>query len=539
MGPPYSAPLVDTWYDIMTDAYARNASPGSLFEALIAASRQHRRCSIVVQDGQQSLSYSDLLKRSLLLGRALTAYTRQGDNVGVLLLNTIAAVEVFFSLQAYARIPVMLNIKGGAAALDAACTMAQITTICTSKALIEKAELEGFVIALEDQGIAVVFVEELQQRLGLMQKLWLSVESWLPSLCLKRRQGDIGLDAPAVVLMTSGSEGAPKGVVLSHGNLISNCRQIAQCLSFDKDDLIFNALPASHAFGLTAGILLPLLHGFGTFLFPLPLAFEKIPELIEASGSTLLFSTDTLLTGYARAARKQDVAHLRYVYAGAERLRENTRQLWLDRFGIDVLQGYGVTETAPALALNTPEHHKPGTVGRLLDGVAHKLEPVPGVKTGGCLCVKGPNVMLGYLTVEQPGVLKKPPHGWHNTGDVVSIDDEGYVTICGRAKRFAKVAGEMISLAAVEAVLQQVLPHQMSVVINVPHARRGEMLVWVADSKEAELKRSVLAANFKKAGLPNLAIPKSIVVLEVMPLLASGKVDYARLKAAIVSQLDA
>ena len=330
-------------------------------------------------------------------------------------------------------------------------------------------------------------------------------------------------DDPAAILFTSGSEGTPKGVVLSHRNMLSNAAQAAARIDFGRTDKVFNTLPVFHAFGLTVGLVLPLVCGVPVFLYPSPLHYRIVPELIYSANATILFGTDTFLSGYARAAHPYDLRSVRYVLAGAEPVKEATRRLWAEKFGLRILEGYGVTETAPALALNTPMFNKFGTVGRLLPGIEARLEPVPGVEEGGRLYVRGPNVMLGYLKTDKPGILVPPEGGWHDTGDIVAIDRDGFVTIKGRAKRFAKIGGEMISLAAVETLASELWPDVQSAVVTEPDPRRGERLVLVTEKEGAT--RAAFQAYAKERGASDLTVPAEVVIVDKLPLLGSGKAD--------------
>jgi acyl-[acyl-carrier-protein]-phospholipid O-acyltransferase/long-chain-fatty-acid--[acyl-carrier-protein] ligase len=278
-----------------------------------------------------------------------------------------------------------------------------------------------------------------------------------------------------------------------------------------------------HSFGLTVGLVLPLVSGVRVYLYPSPLHYRIVPELIYGVNATILFGTDTFLNGYARSAHAYDFRSLRYILAGAEAVKESTRRIYLEKFGLRILEGYGVTETAPALALNTPMFNKSGTVGRMLPGMEARLEKVEGVDEGGRLYVKGPNVMLGYLRVENPGVLEPPPEGWHDTGDIVTIDKQGFIAIKGRAKRFAKIGGEMVSFAAVEMIAAEVWPDAISAVASVPDARKGERLVLVTQKKDAT--RSEFQAFARSRGAAELMMPSEVVVIEKIPLLGSGKVD--------------
>jgi acyl-[acyl-carrier-protein]-phospholipid O-acyltransferase / long-chain-fatty-acid--[acyl-carrier-protein] ligase len=330
-------------------------------------------------------------------------------------------------------------------------------------------------------------------------------------------------DDPAAILFTSGSEGVPKGVVLSHRNMLANAAQASARIDFGRTDKVFNVLPVFHSFGLTVGLILPLVSGVHLFLYPSPLHYRTVPELIYAVNATIMFGTDTFLAGYARMAHAYDFRSLRYILAGAEPVKESTRRIYVEKFGLRILEGYGVTETAPVLAINTPMFNKLGTVGRLMPGVEGRLEPVPGVDEGGRLFVRGPNVMLGYVRAENPGVIEPPAEGWHDTGDIVTIDAQGFVTIKGRAKRFAKIGGEMISLAAVEMVAAELWPDALSAATTVPDLRKGERLILFTERPAA--KRSNFQAFAKSKGASDLMIPSDILVLEKIPVLGSGKVD--------------
>jgi acyl-[acyl-carrier-protein]-phospholipid O-acyltransferase / long-chain-fatty-acid--[acyl-carrier-protein] ligase len=267
-----------------------------------------------------------------------------------------------------------------------------------------------------------------------------------------------------------------------------------------------------------------LVSGVPLYLYPSPLHYRTIPELIYGTNATILFGTDTFLNGYARAAHPYDFRSLRYILAGAEPVKESTRRTYMEKFGLRILEGYGVTETAPVLAINTPMFNRFGTVGRLMPGMTARLEPVPGVEEGGRLYVKGPNVMLGYLKVDRPGVIEPPAEGWHDTGDIVVIDPQGYVAIKGRAKRFAKIGGEMVSLAAVETLAAELWPDALSAAATVPDPRKGERLILVSEKQGA--KRADLQAFAKSKGASDLMIPSDILVVDKMPVLGTGKLDY-------------
>ena len=431
----------------------------TLFDALVRARQTRDTGKPVVEDPLGTkLTYKKLVVGAQVLGAKLAPMLPpEGAAVGVLLPNAAGVAVTFFALQTIGRVPAMLNFTAGSANVIAACKAANVSTVLTSRVFVEKGHFEALVQAIE--GVArVIYLEDIRATVTFFDKL------------KGLRQGGTAqvkrdCNAPAAILFTSGSEGLPKGVVLSHRNLLANCAQSLTRVACNGVDKVFNALPVFHSFGLTAGLLMPLIAGVPVYLYPTPLHYRIIPELVYGSNATILFGTDTFLAGYARTAHPYDFARVRLVLAGAEAVKDRTRQLYMDRFGVRILEGYGVTETAPVLAINTPLANKAGTVGRLSPLMEARLEPVPGIDTGGRLYVRGPNVMLGYYRADNPGVLEPPVDGWHDTGDIVEIDPQGFITIKGRAKRFAKIAGEMVSLSAVEALAAELWPQLITVVV--------------------------------------------------------------------------
>ncbi|MFC6792508.1 acyl-[ACP]--phospholipid O-acyltransferase [Methylobacterium komagatae] len=504
-------------YDAMSELLFRTAEiDRGVMAALIDAGERHGWRRNALEDPVTGrLSYGRLVMGANILGRRLMAYAPEGGHIGLMLPNANGAAVTFFALASAGRVPAMINFSAGAANVLSACATAEVSTVLTSRAFIEKGRLGSLVEAMKGK-VTLVYLEDLRATITLADKIrgFLS-----PRKPLVKRRGE----DPAAVLFTSGSEGAPKGVVLANRCMLANVAQVAARIDFGPTDKVFNVLPMFHAFGLTAGTVLPLVSGVPVYLYPSPLHYRIVPELVYGSNSTVLFGTDTFLTGYARAAHAYDLRSLRYVVAGAEAVKDTTRRTWLEKFGLRILEGYGVTECGPVLALNTPMFNRFGTVGRLLPGIEAKLEPVPGIDEGGRLSVRGPNVMLGYLMTDAPGHLKPPPEGWHDTGDIVSIDKEGFVTIRGRAKRFAKVAGEMVSLAAIEKLANDLWPDRLSAAAAVPDARKGERLVLFTQAKDAT--RAAFQSFAKGKGASDVSIPAEVVVLEDIPLLGAGKVD--------------
>ncbi len=504
-------------YGIMSDLLFRTADTDrGLMAALIEAGDRHGWRRTAVEDPVTGrLSYSRLVLGANVLGRKLMPLAPEGGRIGVMLPNANGAAVTLFGLASAGRVPAMINFSAGAANVLSACRAAQVDKILTSRAFIEKGRLGTLIEAIKGQ-VELIYLEDVRATVTTPDKIRALLAGRKP---LVRRTGE----DPAAVLFTSGSEGTPKGVVLANRCMLANVAQVAARIDFGPTDKVFNVLPVFHAFGLTAGLVLPLVSGVPVYLYPSPLHYRIVPELIYGSNSTVLFGTDTFLAGYARAAHAYDLRSLRYVVAGAEAVKETTRKTWGEKFGLRILEGYGVTECGPVVALNTPMFNRFGTVGRILPGIETRLEPVPGIDDAGRLSVRGPNIMLGYLRAEKPGVLEPPPGGWHDTGDIVAIDAMGFVTIKGRAKRFAKIAGEMVSLAGIEALAAELWPNQPSAVAAVPDARKGERLVLFTQEKGAT--RPAYQSFAKERGASDVAIPAEVVVLDAIPMLGSGKVD--------------
>ncbi|WP_419809561.1 acyl-[ACP]--phospholipid O-acyltransferase [Sphingomonas sp.] len=511
-------------YDVMSETmFATSNIDRTLFQALIDAKDIHGGKAPVVEDIKRvPLTYARLIAGSLALSGPLTRDTRPGEAVGVLLPNVNATVATFFALQYAGRVPAMLNFTAGLSNILAACEAAEIRTIVTSRAFVEQSKLQSVIEGVTSANIRVRNVEDAGTEIGPLRKLGaILAVRW--ALRLHRRRA-VSADSPAVILFTSGSEGLPKGVVLTHRNLLANCEQLSARIDFNEGDVVLNALPVFHSFGLTGGTLLPILHGVRTVMYPSPLHYRIVPALAYDANATILFGTDTFLSGYARMAHGYDFYSLRYIFAGAERVRDETRKVYAEKFGLRILEGYGATEAAPVIAVNTPMHFKAGTVGRLLPGVEGRLDPVPGIDEGGRFSIRGPNVMAGYLKADRPGVLQPPEDGWHDTGDIVTIDDAGFVTIRGRAKRFAKIGGEMVSLPAVEGYAGKLWPDAEHAVVTRPDARKGEQLVMF--TTRADATAAALQSWGRANGVTELMLPKDIRIVPALPVLGTGKLDY-------------
>lgn len=503
----------------------------TLFEAMLhARSRYGGNYALIEDVRMQEETYNQILKMAFGAARLLMPKTSEGEAVGILLPNTTGTVAAVFGLSAFKRVPAMLNYSAGIAGVQAACHSAKVKTIVTSRLFIEKGNLQALAADLE-KNHTVLYFEDLKASLTTKDKLWVIANYLRPTAFLPKANPN---DA-ALILFTSGSEGKPKGVVHSHSSLLANTAQVRACADFTPADKFFVALPLFHSFGFTCGALLPLVAGIKLFLYPTPLHYRIIPELVYDKNATVMFGTSTFLGSYAKFAHAYDFARLRYVVAGAEKLSDAVRNVWFEKFGIRILVGYGVTECAPVVAVNTPMAAKTGSVGKLMPSMESRLIPVPGIDNAGALFVRGPNVMLGYFRYENPGVLEAPAafgqSGWYETGDIVSIDEHGFITIEGRIKRFAKVAGEMVSLDLAEQIATRASPQAYHAVLAQEDAAKGESLTLL--TTDPALTRRMLSEAAKLLGATELAVPRIIRNIPMIPVLGSGKTDYVSLKLTL------
>lgn len=498
----------------------------TLFEAVLDARDQFGGDRPVVEDMErQPMSYDRLILGATIIGRKIEKQTAPGERVGLMLPNVVGLAAVFYGMQVVGRVPAMLNFSAGLKNLIAACKTVRMETMVSSRKFVEQAGLEDVIDGLSKH-VRILWTEDLRASVNAVDKFKGVWDAKRARQRYARRR--VSPSDTAVMLFTSGSEGVPKGVALSHSGLLANCEQFLKAEKIDENRAIFNALPTFHSFGLTVGLVAPIVAGMRTYLYPSPLHYKQIPKEVKASGCDILVGTDTFMAGWGRVASKEDFANLTLVVLGAERVKEATRKLWMDKFGLWLLEGYGATECAPVISANTPEHKKDGSVGRLMPGMKYRLEPIPGLKKGGRLHVKGPNIMRGYMRHEAPGLLEPPTAGWHDTGDIVEIDIEGFVTIQGRAKRFAKIGGEMISLAAVEMYIAQVWPDNNHAVVAIDHESKGEALVLVTDMQDPDRKRLTKWAKIN--GIPELMMPKKFIIADELPVLGTGKLDYAAIQ---------
>jgi acyl-[acyl-carrier-protein]-phospholipid O-acyltransferase/long-chain-fatty-acid--[acyl-carrier-protein] ligase len=502
----------------------------SVFRALIDARFEHGGDTSAFVDGDdRALTYDNILRACFALGSALKTGTQPGECVGVMLPTGAAATIAFFGLSAFGRVPAMLNFTTGLAGMKSALATAQVKRVVTAHRLVEMAGLEDVVAGLDAE---ILYLEDVRKNLTLANKLMAVLGKLAPRLIAAKP----GPDDTAAILFTSGTEGTPKGVALSHANILSNVAQVRAHIDLYSADVLFNPLPVFHCFGLTVGTILPLLAGVKVVSHPTPLQPKEIVRRIRKHGATILLSTDTFINQYARTCDAGDLDTLRMAVCGAERLRDETRAFLRKKSTVTLLEGYGVTEAAPVVAANQIEANHPGTVGRMVAGMQAKVVPVEGIPGAGELYVKGPNIMQGYIRPDAPGKIVPPEDGWYNTGDVVSIDEDGFIAIRGRLKRFAKIGGEIVSLAVVENIAAALWPENAHAAVAVPDGRKGEQVVLVTNAKEAS--RMDLVGWAQNHGVAEISIPRRVLAVEAIPLLATGKTDYVSVQKMAEAEPD-
>lgn len=487
----------------------------NLYDEMLKQAKLHPK-KVIIEDLEGSLTYEKFLLNVNVLSQKIKEITKNEKRIGIYLPNVIGQVVLLFSMFKNEQDPCLLNYSMGTNSLIDCIETASLQTVLTSRKFIKVADLTSVIEEMEKK-VRIVYLEDVKDTIALKQKLFGFVESKLPSFW-KRTQAE-------VILFTSGTESKPKGVVLTHRNIYANIKQALSTIDINSTDRIFNPLPLFHSFGLTVGAVLPFVANVRSFLYPSPLHYKEIPKMIETDRSTVFVATNTFFDSYAKYATRDQLKSLRIVVAGAEKLKSDVKDKWENEFGISILQGYGTTETSPIVALNTPDFSKDGTVGKLVPLMDYKIEKVEGIEDGGSLLLKGPNVMKGYLIHTQGFVSCSE---WYDTGDIAKVDEDGYIHILSRRKRFSKIAGEMVSLNKVEEMALECFGGSGFYSVSIPDKRKGEKIIvftTLRDVSEKEFKKFI-----KQKKVSSLYIPYSIEEIEMVPLLGSGKPNYRELE---------
>lgn len=513
-------------YSILSDLYyeAHN-KPSTLGREVVRLCKKHGGKPFLNDVTGNAVSYRKALTGAFVLGKYFSRFT--DTNIGLMLPNLTATVIVFLGLQLFRKVPAFLNYSSGPGAITHAMGLADLKVIVTSRQFLERIKVSERVFA----GRHVIYLEELKGEINIINKIAGLVQGMFScSFKLMRPHEE---QETAVILFTSGSEGVPKGVCLSHENIISNIYQGLSRIDVRGNDYFLNALPIFHSFGLTGGTLVPMFAGVRTFLYVSPLHYRLVPQIAYDQGCTVLLGTNTFLNGYGKRANPYDFYTMRYVFCGAEALSDAVFIHYAKTFGIRVMSGYGATECSPIVSINSALDYEYGTVGRVLPGIEFKLLPVEGVdaKNGRCgkLFLRGKNIMKGYLkNGEANKKFLVEDEGWYDTGDIVEVTDKGFLKIVGRLKRFAKISGEMISLTAIEEVLKNVFGDRKEMaVMAIADERKGERLLLVTNHREVDVKSAREA--LKSSGFSDLACPREVQFMREIPKLGTGKVDFMKL----------
>jgi len=466
----------------------------------------------------RELTYHRALIASLLLMRRFQRY--DDDYLGIMLPTSAGCGLAMLATQMAGKVPVMINYSTGA---DRNCSYAQekcgFTTIITSRKLLERIQCPQ----MED----MVFLEDLVAQAGSTEKAWAAAKAVLPGPLLKMVVAAGREDDTALILFTSGSEKAPKAVELTHQNIYSNVMMVAKAFDCTDQDRMLSVLPLFHVFGQTTTFWLPIVSGMTMVMLANPLEFKTVAGLIRDDKPTAVVATPYFLMGYLKHTKPGDFSGLRLVVAGADKLPDWLRQTFARDHNVNVLEGYGATETGPVVSANTFEANKPGSIGRPLAGVEVKIIDVDSgeeVATGeeGKIMVRSPSVMKGYLGDVEETALRIEG-GWYETGDMGCVDEDGFLWHRGRLKRFMKVGGEMVSLVQVEEVVQEWLPKGVECcAVEIPDNKRGGS-VGLALTVEVDNKKMLGDLGNK---IPKLATPKHFCVMKELPKMGSGKIDF-------------
>jgi len=480
---------------------------------------------------KREVSYSRALIASVILARRFRKL--ESGRIGIMLPTSSAGALAIIGAVMAGLTPVMINYSTGPARN---CRFAQrqcdFTAIITSRAVLEKTNCEELP--------GMVFIEDIMDNLSAWEKVLAAVKTRLPEALLKRLTGKADLDGPAVILFTSGSEKEPKAVQLTQRNILSNIDSFSDMMEIHDMDKLLAILPYFHVFGLTINLWTPICLGMTSITYANPLDFKIIARLIREYKPQMVVGTPVFMEGYLRQSRPGDFDSVELAVTGADKCPDSLREKFRAKHGIDIIEGYGTTETSPVISANPRHSNRPGSIGVPIPGVEIRIEHIesgeicPACETGRIL-VRGENVMKGYLNnVEETHMRLK--NGWYDTGDLGYLDEDGYLWHKGRLKRFVKIAGEMISLVAVEDALDQVTPEEVECcAVELPDARRGARIVAITSEKVDSNEITQRLGD----SLPNLALPKQFLVVKEFPRMGSGKTDFRSLTDLVRKQQSA
>jgi acyl-[acyl-carrier-protein]-phospholipid O-acyltransferase/long-chain-fatty-acid--[acyl-carrier-protein] ligase len=538
--------------DLQAEAYRhRKRRMTSLHRAFVRTARRHALRFAMADIRVKRMRFGAMLGGTIFLARRLRKDWEGQDMVGILLPPSIAGAMVNFAALLSGKVPVNLNYTASNEALESCARQCELQTVITSKAFLER-------VPLQVPG-RTVLLEHIAESPHAAEKLAAFLLGWLlPARLLERMLGNQkpqNADDLATVIFSSGSTGDPKGVMLSHYNVMSNIQQIAQTFMLGGQDRLLGVLPFFHSFGFTVTLCLPVVLGVGVIYHPNPLDLTAISERVRDYRVTFLLATPTFLQAYIRRCQPEDFGSLQYVLVGAEKLPERVALAFEDRFGIRPLEGYGCTECSPVVSVNTRDFRAPGfrqvgakrgRIGHPVPGVAVRIvdpdtmSPLPAGEAG-LLLVRGPNVMQGYLARpdKTSEVLRD---GWYVTGDIAAMDEDGFLTITDRLSRFSKIGGEMVPHVKVEDKLHELAgtTEQSFVVTGVPDSKKGERLVVLHILPQDKLEHCL--EKLSQCGLPNLWLPRpnQFFAVESFPYLGTGKLDLRKVRdlAAQFSRAD-
>ena len=513
-----------------------HGNPGDLLHLRFIRMAKRNWFSFAMADTTgKKLTYGKTLIGGMILARWLRGHCSGKESiVGIMLPASVGGALANVAVLLAGKTPVNLNFTAGKEAIQSAIEQCSIGTILTSRVFLTKAKLERI--------DGMVMLEDLMGRITSWQKIRTALAAFLlPTWVLQRlhNSGQAATEALATVAFSSGSTGEPKGIMLTHRNILSNIEAMHQLFPLTSQDCIAGVLPFFHCFGFTCTLWFPLLTGAGVAYHPNPLDAKAVGELVFEHKATFMVGTATFCNGYTRRCSREEFASLRHVIVGAEKLQEPVARAFREKFGVDLLEGYGCTEMSPVVSVNVPGGGlKPGTIGRPLPGVSAKVvdretgKPLP-CNQEGLLLVNGPNRMAGYWG--QPEKTAEVfRDGWYVTGDIAAIDEEGFLRITDRLSRFSKIGGEMVPYIKVEEAINRILGDSCCAVTGIPDPQKGERLVVLytrSDVAPEKLREQLLQTD-----LPRLWIPKreSFYCVEALPTLGIGKTDLRQVKILAV-----